>query len=60
VPPGQRHQAALAIHSAFASSMNDIFLVGSLVALAGAVLAVALVRRRDFVTYAVPEAAPAA
>jgi hypothetical protein len=60
VPPGQRVQAALAIRSAFAASMNDILLVGAIVALAGGLLALALVRRRDFVTYAIPEAAPAA
>jgi EmrB/QacA subfamily drug resistance transporter len=59
VPPGQRAQAALAIRGAFAASMNDILLIGAIVALVGAVLAVALVRKRDFVTYAMPEAAPA-
>ncbi len=43
--------AALAIHGAFASAMNNVLLVGGIVALAGAVLAVVLVRRRDFVGY---------
>jgi EmrB/QacA subfamily drug resistance transporter len=60
VPPAQRARAAEAIHAAFASAMNDIMLLGGVVALTGAVLAVALVRRSDFVTYAAPEAAPAA
>jgi EmrB/QacA subfamily drug resistance transporter len=59
VPPGQRMQAALAIRSAFAASMNDILLVGAIVALVGAVFAFLLVRGSDFVTYATPEAAPA-
>jgi hypothetical protein len=52
-------QAALAIRSAFAASMNDILLVGAIVALVGAVFAFLLVRGSDFVTYATPEAAPA-
>jgi EmrB/QacA subfamily drug resistance transporter len=59
VPAGLRQQATLGIHSAFASSMNDILLIGGIVALAGAAVAFALVRGSDFVTYAAPEAAPA-
>jgi EmrB/QacA subfamily drug resistance transporter len=59
VPAGQRAQASLAIHTAFASAMNDILLVAGIVALAGAGLALALVRARDFVTQAAPKAAPA-
>ena len=59
-PAAERAQASVAIHSAFVSAMNDIFLVGGIIALTGAALAFLLVRRRDFVTYRAPEAAPAA
>ncbi|HWE33396.1 MAG TPA: MFS transporter [Solirubrobacteraceae bacterium] len=45
-----RPEATAAIHSAFASAMNDVLLVGFIVALVGAVLAYALVRSSDFVT----------
>jgi hypothetical protein len=60
VPPADRAQAASAIHGAFAASMNDILLVGGIIALIGAVLALALVRRSDFVAYGAPEPVPAA
>jgi MFS family permease len=59
VPASARAQAALAIRGAFAGSLNEILLVGAIVALTGAVLALALVRGRDFATYGVPDAAPA-
>ncbi len=49
-PAKFRPEATAAIHSAFASAMNDVLLVGFIVALVGAVLAYALVRRSDFVT----------
>jgi EmrB/QacA subfamily drug resistance transporter len=59
VPAPDRAQAAAAIHSAFASAMNEIMLVGAIIALAGAVFASLLVRRSDFVTYGAPEPAAA-
>jgi EmrB/QacA subfamily drug resistance transporter len=59
VPAGQRHAATAAIHSAFAGALNEILLVGGIVALAGAALALLLVRGRDFAVYGAPEAAPA-
>jgi len=58
--PSARAQASVAIHAAFATAMNDILLVGAIIALTGAALAAALVRSRDFVTYGAPEPAAAA
>ncbi len=60
VPPGQRAQATLAIHAAFAAAMNHILLVGAIVAFAGAVLGLLLIRGSDFVTYGTPEPVHAA
>jgi predicted MFS family arabinose efflux permease len=60
VPLTHRAQAATAIHSAFASAMNDILLVAAVVASVGAVLGLVLVRRSDFVAYVAPEPATAA
>ena len=62
VPAAERARATAAIHFAFASAMDEILLVAGIVALAGAVLALVLVRGRDFVAHAAPEpvAAPAA
>jgi EmrB/QacA subfamily drug resistance transporter len=59
IPQAQRAQAAAAIHSAFATAMNEILLVAGITALIGAVLSLLLVRRSDFVTYGAPEPAPA-
>lgn len=59
VPPGQRAQATYAVHSAFASALNDLFLFGAIVAFVGAALGLALIRGRDFVASAhVPEPEP--
>jgi hypothetical protein len=60
VPASIRPRAAFAIHGAFASAMNDILLLGGIVALTGALRAVVLVRSSDFVTYGAPEPAAAA
>ena len=57
VPPGQRPAATLAVHSAFASAMNEILLVAAVVALAGALLGLVLVRPKDFVPFGPPETA---
>jgi EmrB/QacA subfamily drug resistance transporter len=59
VPHGARARASTAIHVAFTAALNDILLVGGIVALLGAVLALLLVRRRDFVTYPAQEPAAA-
>ena len=42
---------------AFTAALNDILLVGGIVAFVGAVLALILVRRQDFVTYGAQEPA---
>jgi len=60
VPRPARAEATVAIHNAFASAMNDILLVGAIIALAGGVLALLLVRGRDFVAAGAREAAAAA
>jgi EmrB/QacA subfamily drug resistance transporter len=60
IPAAVRPGAAVAIHAAFVSAMNDILLVGALVAFVGAGLGLILVRARDFVTYGAAEPAAAA
>jgi len=60
VPVGLRPRAESAIHTAFAGALSDILLVGALIAFAGAVLALALVRSRDFASYGAPLGADAA
>jgi len=57
--PAARAEASAAIHFAFVSAMNDILLVGAAIAFAGAVLALLLVRTRDFAAQAAPAAEPA-
>jgi EmrB/QacA subfamily drug resistance transporter len=59
-PVAERAAATVAIHSAFTAAMNDILLVGGIVALVGAALGFLLVRQSDFVTYGSPAEAPAA
>jgi EmrB/QacA subfamily drug resistance transporter len=49
VPPGQRAQVALDAKIAFASAFNEILMIGTVIALTGAVLGFLLVRDRDFV-----------
>jgi EmrB/QacA subfamily drug resistance transporter len=46
IPGPQQHEAYLDL---FTGALNDLFLVGAIVALAGAVLSFALIRQRDFV-----------
>jgi hypothetical protein len=59
VPAGHRVAAMTAIHSAYASALNEILVVGGVVAFAGAALALVLVRGKDFAVYGAPEAVPA-
>jgi EmrB/QacA subfamily drug resistance transporter len=57
VPPQARELVANAAHKAFIDGFNEILVVAAVLAFAGAVLALLLVRRRDFVTFPT-EAAP--
>jgi EmrB/QacA subfamily drug resistance transporter len=60
VPPQFRGRLEAAANDAFISGLNDILLLGTGVAIIGALAAVVLVRRRDFVAaQAGAEAAPA-
>jgi EmrB/QacA subfamily drug resistance transporter len=54
-PPGQRVEAVHAAKIAFVSGLNEILLIGSIVAFLGAALGLALVRSSDFVASS-PEA----
>ncbi len=60
VPAAHRAQAVMAIHSAFVGAMNEILLVGAIVAFAGALLGLVLVRGSDFATYGAAQPAPSA
>jgi EmrB/QacA subfamily drug resistance transporter len=55
-PPGSRAQIADASAVAFTSALNDILLIGALIAFVGAALGFALVRSRDFVPQGQPDA----
>ena len=54
-PAASQAQVGDAATTAFVGALNDILLIGALVAFAGAVLSLALVRRRDFVAAGPPE-----
>ncbi|MET0306188.1 MAG: MFS transporter [Solirubrobacterales bacterium] len=58
VPPGQRVETVHAAKVAFVSGMNEILLIGAVIAFIGAALGFALVRSKDFVP-ASEEAEPA-
>jgi EmrB/QacA subfamily drug resistance transporter len=49
LPPASRGQVAAAIRSSFAAGLNDVVLVTGVLAFAGAVCALLLIRPRDFV-----------
>lgn len=57
-PESGRPALQHAIDAAFTGGLNDLFLVGALVAFAGAGLALALVRRSDFVVLGAPPVQP--
>jgi EmrB/QacA subfamily drug resistance transporter len=58
VPPGARAQVAHASAQAFTSALNEIMLVGAVIAFVGAILGFGLTRSSDFVAQR-PEAEPA-
>jgi predicted MFS family arabinose efflux permease len=58
-PPGLESQVASAAETAFVAGFDTVQLVAAAIAFAGAVLALALVRDRDFVAAPGTEAAPA-
>lgn len=51
-PAALRGELAAAIHSSFASAINDLLIVSGLLALVGAACSVVLIRSRDFATAA--------
>jgi EmrB/QacA subfamily drug resistance transporter len=55
-PPQAQDQALDAANSAFLSGFNEIILIGALVAIAGGILGLVLVRQRDFVGAPQPQA----
>ena len=59
VPSHFRPQATGIVHAAFASGLNEILLIAGIMAFAGAVLSVVLVRGSDFVGYGAPSPARA-
>jgi hypothetical protein len=61
VPAGAQALVGHAARQAFVSGLNELFVIGAVVAFAGALLGFLLVRQSDFVTQGEqPEAAPAA
>lgn len=50
LPAADRHAVGEAMQTAFASAMNTLVLVSGLVALAGGILTLLLIRKRDFVS----------
>jgi predicted MFS family arabinose efflux permease len=59
VPPNIRPRVEEAIHAAFAGALNEILLVGAIIALIGSLSALVLVRGRDFVFSGGPQPATA-
>ncbi len=55
-PGGERQRVAEIAHTAFISGLNHILVLAAIVAACGAVLATALVRRRDFIASGPPPA----
>ncbi len=49
LPAGARHAVAQAARAGFVGGLDELFAIGAVVSAAGALLAFALVRRRDFV-----------
>ena len=56
VPPGARDQVATAANEGFLAGLNDILMLGGILSIAGAVVALSLVRERDIERSEIPEA----
>ncbi|HEX4364829.1 MAG TPA: DHA2 family efflux MFS transporter permease subunit [Solirubrobacteraceae bacterium] len=56
-PAAARPALKHAVDAAFSGGLDDLFLVGAVIAFAGALLALALVRRSDFVVHGAPPVA---
>jgi hypothetical protein len=59
LPSASRHALLGSYKVGFTDALTTILLIGSLLAIVGAVCAFALVRSRDFVSQGEPELAPA-
>jgi len=59
VPPGARHSVSTAAREGFLAGLNDVLTLGALVSLAGAALALWLVREREIERDPVPVPSPA-
>jgi len=59
LPPQRRGEVAAAVKAAYAAGLNDLLYVTAGVALVGAVCALLLIRRKDFVSRGEPQAASA-
>jgi EmrB/QacA subfamily drug resistance transporter len=61
LPPQARQAAVHAVRSGFVSGLNDVFLIGAIIAFVGAALTLVLIRSRDFEVSAArsPERGPA-
>jgi MFS family permease len=57
-PPAARDQVTHAAATAFTSALNEIFLIGAVIAFVGAVLGFALTRSSDFVPFGPPQPEP--
>lgn len=60
LPPRQQAQLFTAIRSSFTGALNTLMVVTAVVALAGAVLSVLLIRNKDFIARTSPDSAEAA
>ena len=58
-PPGERERLVEVVQRAFIDGLDEILVVAAVVAFVGGVLALALIRRRDFVTAPEPAVAEA-
>ncbi|MCL2418083.1 MAG: hypothetical protein FWD04_02240, partial [Conexibacteraceae bacterium] len=55
---GLAHATGATIHSDYASTLNELLLIGACIALVAGVLSIPLIRQRDFVHHGAPAQAP--